>query len=64
MTSPKLLTINDVRIGDRVEWISPRETGTVVDVDYCAIKIQWDDGKTSIERKADGFVGWKLLESR
>ncbi len=55
-------TINDVRIGQRVVYISPREEGTVVGVDYCSIKIQWDDGATSIERKADGFIGWKPIE--
>ena len=56
------MSIEDVTIGDRVEWLSPGEQGTVVDVDYCAIQIQWDDGGNSIERKADGFVGWRLLE--
>ncbi|HKT90113.1 MAG TPA: hypothetical protein VJQ59_16830 [Candidatus Sulfotelmatobacter sp.] len=57
------LTIEDVKIGDRVEWISPRAKGIVIDVDYCSIKIEWGDGKTSIQPKGDGFVGWKVLEA-
>jgi len=55
-------TMADVKVGDRVIWFSPREEGTVVDVDYCAVKIEWDGGGHSIERKADGFIGWKVQE--
>jgi hypothetical protein len=57
------MTIGDVKIGDQVEWFSPRELGTVIDVDYRSIKIEWEDGKTSIATKADGFIGWKVLEA-
>jgi hypothetical protein len=57
------MMIGDVKVGDRVEWGSPREQGTVIDVDLCAIKIEWDHGETSVESKADGFIGWKVLEA-
>lgn len=56
------MTMDDVKIRDRVEWLSPREEGTVIDVNYCSVQIRWADGKTSIARKADGFIGWKVLE--
>jgi hypothetical protein len=54
-------TIQDVKVGDRVVWFSPRMEGRVDDADYSSIKIQWDDGTASIERRADGFIGWGLL---
>jgi hypothetical protein len=54
-------TIEGVKAGDMVVWFSPRIEGKVEDVDYSSIKIRWDDGTASIERKADGFIGWGLL---
>jgi hypothetical protein len=54
------MTMADVQIGDKTEWFSPRCEGIVVDVDYCSVQIRWDDGTTSIQAKADGFIGWKV----
>ena len=56
------MTIEEVKIGDRVEWFLPRETGTVIDVNYSSIKIRWDAGEFSIHTKSEGFSGWKVLE--
>jgi hypothetical protein len=37
-----------IRVGDRVKWASNQhERGTVIDVDYAAVKVRWDDGVVS-----------------
>ena len=54
-------TMNDIKVGDRVVWFSPRIEGTIADVDYSSVQIQWDDGKSSIITKCHGFIGWKVL---
>ena len=59
--STELTTIENIRVGDRVQWFSPHCEGTVADVDYCTIQIRWDDGSVSNCQKADGFIGWKAL---
>lgn len=56
-------TIHEVTVGRRVVFFEPLMEGTIEDVDYCSIKIRWDDGLSSILRKADGFVGWGVLQS-
>lgn len=57
-----MTTIHDVKVGQKVVWLSPRVRGVVEEVDDYTVKIRWDDGKTSTERKADGFIGWGLAE--
>jgi hypothetical protein len=58
-----MMTIAQVKIGDRVVWFSPRCEGTVIDCDFCNIQIAWDDGVHTIASKGDGFVGWGVADS-
>jgi hypothetical protein len=54
-------TIEEVKIGDRAVWFSPRIEGSVIYVNYSTILIRWDDGSASILRKSDGFIGWAVM---
>jgi hypothetical protein len=47
---------NRLKIGDRVTiWPDQQgeASGAIIEVGYCAIKFQWDDGEVSIIHKDD-----------
>lgn len=39
----------ELKLKDRVIWNNNKEdAGTVIEIGYCAIKIEWDNGQTGI----------------
>lgn len=53
-----MMTIHDVFVGQRVRSMLDATPGEVVEVDYTAVKVRWEDGCYSIFRKQDGFTGF------
>ena len=53
-----MITTADVYIGMRCRSTVDAMPGIVVDVDYTAAKVRWDDGTSSIFSLKDGFVLW------
>jgi hypothetical protein len=63
MNTSSIGTIHDLKQGDRVTSTVDEIDGTVTDIDYTSVAIQWDDGACSQFRKADGFVGFNPKRS-
>jgi hypothetical protein len=53
------------RAGQRVSRRDDRESGTIVEISHAAIKVKWDDGRTSYYRSnTPGDVKLKKSSSR
>lgn len=53
---PLARTISEIKIGDRVRFVTDGTLGEVEDVDGACVKVRWDHGAYSIFHKRDGFT--------